>query len=132
MVVSPFCPGLNVEILVDDQLLQEYDDIDQSAGSANTVIKYIEAQSHAHFAVRARVNEDFIFPIGDIEVRTTVDGRIFERILIAADELFWPEGLVVNGKSCQIGDRTNALQKFQFSALQIGKLCFTILLRLCG
>jgi hypothetical protein len=112
MVISPFCPGLNVETLVDDQLLQEYDDIDQSAGSANTVIKYIEAWSHAHFVVRVRVNEDFILPTGDIEVRTTVDGRVSERNLIAADELFWPEGFVVNGRSCQIGDRTDALQKF--------------------
>jgi hypothetical protein len=66
MFVPPFCPKVNVEILVDDQPLKEYDDINQRVSLTNTAIKYMEARPHAHFAVRVRVNEDIIFPTGDM------------------------------------------------------------------
>jgi hypothetical protein len=46
MVAPRSYPGLNVEILVDDQPLQEHDDMDDDLGDPNTIIKYIEARSN--------------------------------------------------------------------------------------
>jgi hypothetical protein len=121
MVAPRSCPGLNVEILVDDQPLQEYDDMEDDLGDPNTIIKYIEARSNAYFAVRVEMNYDFPFPAGDLEIRTTVDERHTDSRLIRADKLYDLSGTIINGCVTRIGDRTDGLYKFRFVALNSGE-----------
>jgi hypothetical protein len=121
MVVPPSCPGLNVEVLVDDQPLHEYDNVDEGPAPPTTVTKYIEARSNAHFAVRVKINHDFPFPAGDLEITTIVDQRHTERILMRASEVFHQSGMVIEGCVSHIGDTTDALYKFRFVALDSGE-----------
>jgi hypothetical protein len=60
MATPPSCPGLHVEILVNGQLLQEYDDSDESSVPPNTITKYIEARSDVNFAVRVSFDKGFL------------------------------------------------------------------------
>ncbi|KAH5329958.1 hypothetical protein HBI23_165720 [Parastagonospora nodorum] len=122
MVTPPSCPGLHVEILVNGQPLQEYDDIDESSVPLNTITKYIEARSDVNFAVRARFDEGFLFPAGDIKFETTLDRRYEARCVIKAAKLFQAKGKISEGPTSRIGETTNALYKYRFKALDLGML----------
>ena len=124
MVIPPSCPGLNVEILVDGQALQEYDDIDEGPVAPNTITKYIEAISNAYFAVRVKINRDFPFPASDIGLRITLDEKHTTERSIHADKLFKPYGKIVEGRAIHIGDETDALQKFRFIAINFGEFTY--------
>ncbi|EAT87834.2 hypothetical protein SNOG_05443 [Parastagonospora nodorum SN15] len=119
MVTPPSCPGLHVEILVNGQPLQEYDDIDESSVPLNTITKYIEARSDVNFAVRARFDEGFLFPAGDIKFETTLDRRYEARCVIKAAKLFQAKGKISEGPTSRIGETTNALYKYRFKALDL-------------
>jgi hypothetical protein len=121
MVVPPSCPALNVEILVDDQPLQEYDDVDEGPAPPNTVTKYIEAPSNAYFAIRVRINHDCPFPACDLEVKTIVDQQHIERNLIWAEEFCHATGMTTKGCSSRIGNATDAIYKFRFIAFDLGE-----------
>jgi hypothetical protein len=121
MVVPPSCPGLNVEILVDDQPLEEYDDVDESAAPPNTITKYIEAQSNAYFAVRVKFDHEFLFPASDINYKIFIDQECSSSSLIPADDLFTPSGRIARGRKTPMGDGTNTLQKFRFIPLDLGE-----------
>jgi hypothetical protein len=121
MVVPPSCPGLNVDVLVDDQPLQEYDDVDEGPAPPNTVTKYIEAQSNAYFTLRVKNDHDFPFPAGDLEVTIIVDQLHTRRMLMRASKVFDQSGMAIEGCVSHIGDTTDALYKFRFVALDSGE-----------
>ena len=121
MVTPPFCPGLNVEIMVDGQPLKEYNDIDEKPSPPNTVTKYIEAQTDANFAVWVRIDETFHFPVGDIGIEASVDGRVLERSRLRAMYMFCPLGTAIFGPTVELSPGTNVLHKLRFSVLQFGK-----------
>jgi hypothetical protein len=118
VVTPPTCPRLNVEILVDDQPLKEYNDIDEKL---NTVTKNIEAKTDANFALSVKINRDFLFPAGDIEIETSVNGDMQSSAHLAAEKMFCPLGTVVHGRKVELSHGMNTLQRFRFSALQIGR-----------
>ncbi|KAH7085199.1 hypothetical protein BKA63DRAFT_597882 [Paraphoma chrysanthemicola] len=119
MVFPPSCPGVCVEILVDDQPVQEYDDVEKGPARPNTVTKYIEAQSDKEFAVRLKVTDDFLYPASDLEMRTIIDRSIINERMVRARELYLPQGTTVEGRACRVGITTNAEQKFLFNALDV-------------
>ena len=119
MVIPPFCPGANVEIIVDGQPLPEYDDKSEAPSPPNTITKYIEAQTGALFAVRVRFTDDFAFPIGDIEAEVMLDQQLSDRTLIFAENMFG-EGVTIAGRAVALSPWTNATQNFRFTSLNIG------------
>jgi hypothetical protein len=121
MVTPPSCPGLNVEVIVDGQSLQEYDEIDEGPVAPNTVTKYIEARSNAYFAVRVRINDDFPFPASDLELKAKIDQQHVSRGLIAAKYLFDPRGNFAEGKKVHLSASNDVLHKFRFIALDLGE-----------
>jgi hypothetical protein len=129
MVIPPSCPGVNVEILVDGQPLQEYDEIDECPVAPNTAIKYIEARSEAEFAVKVRIDHDFPFPAGDIEVKTILDQQHTARKILEVRKLFNPVGMLIEGYKARIGYGTDVLYKFRFVALDLGEFHFCALLK---
>jgi hypothetical protein len=126
MVALPSCPGLEVNIIVDGQPLEEYDDIDEGSTIPNAVTKYVEAQSEVEFAVRVKVTHDFPFPAGDLEIKATVDQLQPAYGLVHLQQLFHPQGNIVDGINGRIGHKTDAVYKFRFTALDIGRLRFIL------
>jgi hypothetical protein len=121
MVAPPSCSGLKVEILVDSQPLQEYDDVDAGPLTPNTTTKYIEAQSNAYFATRVTFNYDFLFPADDLPVKTTLDQQHTTIAAISSRDLFNPLGGIIEGPRARIGHETNAMHKFSFVSLDLDK-----------
>jgi hypothetical protein len=120
MVAPRSCPGLNVEILVDDQPLEEHDDMDDDLGDPNTITEYVEARSNAYFAARVKMNRDFPFPAGDLEIKTAVDEYYTRCTLIRAGNLYDSSGTIINGCFNHVSDRNDVLYKFRFVALNSG------------
>jgi hypothetical protein len=122
MVVITSCPGINVEILVDGQPLQEYDAVDVSPTPANTATKYIEARSDAEFAVRVTVDNDCLFPAADFAINMELDGKQLSGSLFHAKYFYRAQGLVVSSHSIQLSPKSSADQKICFTAFNIGKI----------
>jgi hypothetical protein len=120
MVIPPSCPGLNVEILVDGQPLQEYDDVDKNPVPPNTVTKYIEARSNVNFSIRAKFDAKFPFPAGHVQFKTSLDQQHTQGNLIPAQYLFHPEGTMNEGYFSHTGGETHDLYKYCFVALDLG------------
>jgi hypothetical protein len=123
MVVPPTCPGLCIEILVNAQPLKEYDNIEDCPEPPNTVTKYIEAQSAAEFAVRVTIDKNhFLFPVGDIEIDTKLDGESARRQMCNVRSIFSPADKIIDRRRVRLQSGTEAFQKFHFTALEIGKI----------
>jgi hypothetical protein len=123
MVVPPTCPGLCVEILVNAQPLKEYDDIEDSPELPNTITKFIEAPSDAEFAVRVTIDKNnFLFPAGDIEINTKLDGESVRRSTYSVRSICSPADTIIDSRPVRLQSGTDAFQKFQFTALQISKI----------
>jgi hypothetical protein len=123
MVIPPTCPGLCVEILVNAQPLQEYDNIDDNHEPPNTVTKYIEAQSAAEFAVRVTIDKNnFLFPAGDIEINTKLDGESVRLLMCSVRSICSPADMIIDRRPLRLQSGTDGFQKFQFTALQIGNI----------
>ncbi|PZD22694.1 hypothetical protein A1F96_10917 [Pyrenophora tritici-repentis] len=75
MTVIPVYPGLKVEILVNDNALPEYEDIEDTPSPLNLVTKYIEATTGTEFKIRSMINETFPFPPGDLLLSVSFDGK---------------------------------------------------------
>jgi hypothetical protein len=121
MVIPPSCPGVNIEVLVHGHPVQEYDDVDRGPVPPNTVTKYIEAPSDTEFAIRLKVTDAFLFPPSDMELGTSIDRDIVVRSLFRSSNLFSAQGCIVEGRACRIGYVSDALQKFRFTPLHVGR-----------
>jgi hypothetical protein len=121
MVIPTFCPGVNIEIIVNGQPLVEYEDDDEGPPAPNTVTKYIEAQSEAHFAVRVAVGKAFHFPAGDLQVQITLDGKIVRGRIWNTENLSSLSGKIIDSRSCSLSSMANTVQKFRFIPLDLGK-----------
>ncbi|PZD35473.1 hypothetical protein A1F97_08633 [Pyrenophora tritici-repentis] len=75
MTVIPVYPGLKVEILVNDNALPEYENIEDTPSPLNLVTKYIEATTGTEFKIRSMINETFPFPPGDLLLSVSFDGK---------------------------------------------------------
>jgi hypothetical protein len=120
MAVLPWCPGLNVEILVDGQPLPEYDDMDDSPTHPNRITKYIEAQPGAEFVTRAIFDGEFRFPASDIEIGVEIDGKSpgGTRTHFYEEDFYRSEGVKVDGYSVL---HSTVFHKFRFAAINVGK-----------
>ena len=90
MAVISTCPGIEVEIVVDDSPLEEYDDDDVGDLPSNTLSKYIEAISRAKFEVRYTFTRSFIKLLRTgqgIKVAILVDGAEANNAIMGKDEI---------------------------------------------
>lgn len=117
MAVHPDFPGLEVQITIDNDALQEYVNPDPESDS-KTVTKFIEARDGAQFAVR------FVIPGGlfhnyDIRAAIRLDGKHM------AGKVYKREKYRNGGADTSVGcsqARINGMnmgQDFQFSKLDI-------------
>lgn len=117
IAITDTSPPVEVEILVNDVALQEYNDDDDDSVSAHTVVKYIEAVSGAEFAVRYRLDPK---PSHDVSVDISLDGKwaVSRIIQLSHYPLAYIQKTITGVKSNK--DGSWVLSKFSFSDLTIG------------
>jgi hypothetical protein len=109
-------PGVEVQIVVQDQVLHEYQDRSAQV-SAKTTERYVEAQSHAEFQIRYAFSKPF--PADrPVSMIVTIDGKDVDEPLIRPFELFEPQGHFSHGPISSIGSRW-MVQKYCFSPIDI-------------
>ena len=123
MSVLPAYPGLTVELMVNGQPLQEYDNDDEEAESPNTTAKYIEAQSGTQFSVRYTSSQ--LLPEPEFTVRiflngTKVEGSVYRnsRYKFKLNDPYIKKGRV------SLDGQQTVVRAFQFSEINIGKFGF--------
>ena len=116
MTIHPDHPGLEVEVVVNDVPLKEYDD---EEAPPHTVTKYVESTSGANFKVRYRFTKPFLTTHG-VSLDLSLDGiymagSICCNLELLNDEWDFQEGaeFLVNGAWY--------MRKFFFSELTIGR-----------
>jgi hypothetical protein len=109
-------PGIEVQIVVQDHVLHEYQDRSAQV-SAKTTERYMEAQFHAQFEIHYAFREPFPSdrPVAMI---VTIDGKTVDEPLIRASELFEPQGHSSRGPISSIG-LWWMVQKYCFSPIDI-------------
>jgi hypothetical protein len=74
MAIIPSVPGLEVDICIGGQRAREYIRPVKTSPGANTVVRYIEAQSAKEFTITIRVQSPFEIETSAIVARVAVDG----------------------------------------------------------
>jgi hypothetical protein len=114
MAILEHCPGLKVQVIVDDQPLQEYQD-DESPSDAKTVSKYVESTTGKNFAFK--VTYQHPFPTKqDVEVKISIDGAVVAYDRCAAKDLYQPGEYIHDGPIVKIGAETFQ-QNFMFKSV---------------
>ena len=85
MAVLDECPGLKVDIAVNNLPLQEWDDEEES--SPGTVTKYVEAQSGAEFEIRWSFSTPFSDEYG-VQATILVDDEPGQTMSVESKDLF--------------------------------------------
>lgn len=124
MAILHACPNLTVEIVVNRVALQEYDDNEDEQGPADTITKFIEADSDTNFAIRTKINGSLparkflkrVFLDG-VQVRSSIYKSYTYNVL-----------LLDEGRMCQVG-RQSVRQNYRFRDMAIGKLCSAPMIR---
>jgi hypothetical protein len=118
MAVLSDVPGLQVEILVQGQPLNEYRDR-AAKTSGRTVERYVEAQSGKQFEIRYIFEEQFPTdrPISTI---VTIDGKAVDEPLIRPHEILDPSGHISYGSILK-SDSGCEVRKYQFLSIDISK-----------
>jgi hypothetical protein len=113
-------PGLNVQVVVNNRALQEYDDDEAGQGA---ISKYIEAVSGKEFALKFTFTRPFPTQHG-VEIRVSVDGEGDRILTHTPDELHKAEGHFKRGVGFH-KDGQWYRQNYCFTALNIG-MVFTV------
>lgn len=116
MVVHPDCPGLEASVVVNDDVLKEYDDRTQVP--AKTVERYVEAQTGAEFEVHFRFSHPFPTDRA-VSMIVTVDGKDVDEPLVRSRDLC-RKVHASQGSISNVGSE-HYVQKFRFAELDIGE-----------
>lgn len=112
MAILKQYPGLEVQIMVGQQLLQEYDDPDSSPES-NNVRKYVETKSDCNFGVGYALHKPFQ-TTHSVRAAFFINGHIVRRICHRVNEKFWNNNVlaVSHAKWWENGVRYQAALRF--------------------
>ncbi|KAF2801159.1 hypothetical protein K505DRAFT_380938 [Melanomma pulvis-pyrius CBS 109.77] len=116
MAILPGLPGLQVEVVVGDSPLIEYDDEEEEETRAKTVSKYIEAATGAEFKVRYYFANTFLLRHG-VQVEVSVDGDSMSRQVLRMSKIAKTKTFTCAGASSRIG-RKRYEHNFRFSELK--------------
>jgi hypothetical protein len=118
MAIIDEVPGLEVQIVVNGQPLQEHQDRDAKV-SANAVERYDEAHSNTEYEIHYSFKEPFP---GDciVSMIVTIDGKDVDQPMIRPFELFDPKGHTSRGPISQQAMRW-VVQNYSFSEIDISE-----------
>ncbi|KAL5120469.1 hypothetical protein ACEQ8H_001487 [Pleosporales sp. CAS-2024a] len=119
MAVLDSVPGLEVQIVVHDEALQEYQDRLSANVAEKSVESYVEAQSGARFQIRYHFTPPF--PADrPLSAHVTIDGQYLDAGIIWPFELFNHQGHMSRGTLSQVGQHW-MLQPYLFAPIKITK-----------
>lgn len=122
MAIHPEHPGLCAEVVIDDEALQEYDDEEADEdGPPETITKYAQVDSDAHFGVRYTIPSDLTGEFG-VRSQLFLDGKRISTSVHSRRQ--FEENDVANylEKYYTTMNGSNYEQRFRFTQLQIGEL----------
>jgi hypothetical protein len=119
MAILPSVPGLEIQVVVNDDALHEYED-HTARVSKGTVERYVEAQSNVHFEVRYAFRPPFPADRA-VSMIVTIDGEDMDEPLIRPFELFDTEGHVSCGPVGEMNGQW-VVRKYRFSPIHISEL----------
>lgn len=121
MAVLPNCPGLRVEVFVDDEPLTEYGDVEDAANNTS-VVKYVEAIADATFRLRVFVDAGFSTTYG-LKAKALVDGSLVGGCIVPQSAMDSDVVRSIRGATSRING-TTMIEPFQFSDLKTSELRF--------
>lgn len=125
MAILTSFPGLDVDIIVDGNALQEYDipaNSSERATDITSTIRYIEAQPGQEFDVRVRVDRHFRHLRNDVPYVVTSDGE-FQRSRRVKKENYARGAIsTMQGVKRSMGGKI-VLRKCVFSTFTTGAVC---------
>ena len=120
MAVLPSLNTFKVEVVVNGEALEEYDDPDASTLPPHIVTKYVEAQSESDFTIKyyfaGAFPKDHV-----VEAQTQLDGKIVACQYTSIEALRYTGAYTIKGSNSKRNGEWS-IQKFRFSALDIGIL----------
>jgi hypothetical protein len=118
MAILEGCPGLKVEVTVNEHALREYDD-DNVQEKPNTLTKYVEVNGNDTFEVRAQFLDNYVATY-DVGIKLWLDGNKINSYLLPLKSLKNQEIYNISG----VRSKTNGIwhiYNLVFSSLAIGK-----------
>lgn len=121
MAIIKGVPGVIVAIKSDNAQLHEYDDDSDSPPEANTITKYVEAQSGARFAITGWL-DPVIYPYEDdcVEIEIRMDGQKITNLTRTLESSRKQQKWSYNRRTTVMDGRTFH-QYLTFSELHISK-----------
>lgn len=124
MAVHPTFSGLSADVVVNGQLLAEYDDDEENEElPPKTVTKYVLAESGTNFALQCTIPKDLNGPFG-VRVKLMVDGKWLSYGMHTHESIARGNVKTEFVAIATITQQRTYTQKFRFSPLSIGKLSF--------
>lgn len=117
MAVLDTVPGLEVQVVVRDQPLHEYEDCDVHVPK-DTIERYVEAQTNANFEIRYSFAQPFPTDRA-VSMLITIDGNDVDEPLLRPSELFDIKGHTSSGPVYKSG--LWKVRKYRFRGIRIGK-----------
>jgi hypothetical protein len=118
MAILEGCPGLKVEVTVNDHALREYDD-DNVQEEPNTLTKYIEVNGNDTFKIQAQFLDNYVATY-DVVAEVWLDGNKINSYVLNLKSLKRPEGHKFSGVRLRING-TWYRYNLVFSSFAIGK-----------
>lgn len=116
MSILHVCPNLTVEIVVNSVALQKYDDNEDKQGPANTITKFIEANSDMSFAIKTKINGSL--PARKFSKRVFLDGV---QVRSTAYKSYTYNALLLDEGSMSQVCKQSVRQNYRFLHVAIGK-----------
>ncbi|OAK95675.1 hypothetical protein IQ06DRAFT_329081 [Phaeosphaeriaceae sp. SRC1lsM3a] len=115
MAVLDTVPGLEVQVVVRDQPLHEYEDCDVHVPK-DTIERYVEAQTNANFEIRYSFAQPFPTDRA-VSMLITIDGNDVDEPLLRPSELFDIKGHTSSGPVYKSG--LWKVRKYRFRGIRI-------------
>lgn len=111
--------AIDVNVQVDGQGLQEYEDEDNADPTPNVVTKYVKATSDAKFAISIVLLEAFKFTFDGLLFKLYVEGELLRQALLISwlrDKKYSARSVLLEGRKERKGEQWH-LRPFYFTDL---------------
>lgn len=125
MAVFPDYAGLAVEIVVNNQPLEEYNEEGDHEPKPKTITRYIEAREGEYFSVRYTIPSTLS---NGVEVEVEIDGEYMPSDVVEKSELELSDVTDSINTSCARIDGKDMGQRFKFSQINACKSSFSYFL----
>lgn len=113
MAIIDASPGVEVEMIVDDLPLKEYEDSEIDEEDERTTTRFVEAMSSQVFGIRCKLLPNFKYEGNGVGFSLSADGTFVDGRFIMKDSL---QTVISKGYQAGQGD----VRKYRFAELETG------------